>query len=114
MKKTLVLLLAAGLMLLLTGCAVQKAQSTQSAPGAPQVADTSGSSNASQSTDGAQAASSGASGAINSEVIELTEKMYVTYINEIYTNFDDYLGRTIKLAGAVQVAAGAFNAGRRD
>ena len=25
--------------------------------------------------------------------------MYVTYINEIYTNFDDYLGRTIKLQG---------------
>lgn len=33
------------------------------------------------------------------DVINITEKMYVTYINEIYTNATDYLGKTIKIQG---------------
>ncbi len=32
-------------------------------------------------------------------LVELTEKLYVTYINEIYTNYPDYIGRTIRLQG---------------
>ena len=31
--------------------------------------------------------------------IDITEKLYVTYINEIYTNTEDYIGRTIKIQG---------------
>lgn len=33
------------------------------------------------------------------EVIEITEKMYVSWINEIYTNPTDYLGKQIKIEG---------------
>jgi putative membrane protein len=33
------------------------------------------------------------------EVIEITEKMYVTFINDIYTNTEDYLGKTISIEG---------------
>lgn len=33
------------------------------------------------------------------EVIEITEKMYVSWINEIYTNPTDYLGKEIKIEG---------------
>ncbi|MEM1486138.1 hypothetical protein V6615_14905 [Oscillospiraceae bacterium PP1C4] len=33
------------------------------------------------------------------EVIEITEKMYLTWINEIYTNPEEYLGKTIKIEG---------------
>jgi putative membrane protein len=31
--------------------------------------------------------------------VDITEKMYVTYINEIYTNTDDYIGKNIKIEG---------------
>lgn len=33
------------------------------------------------------------------EVIHITEKMYVTYINDIFTNADEYMGKKIKLEG---------------
>ncbi len=33
------------------------------------------------------------------EIINITEKLYVSWINEIYTNADKYLGRTIKIEG---------------
>lgn len=33
------------------------------------------------------------------DVVNITEKMYVSYINDIYYNADDYLGKTIKLEG---------------
>ncbi len=91
MKRFLYVLLAACLMLLVTGCTVQKAQSSQPSQGA-QVANTA-------QTAGAAQAGSTSEVSANSDVIELTENMYVTYINEIYTNFDDYIGRTIKLQG---------------
>lgn len=35
----------------------------------------------------------------DNDVINITEKMYVTYINEIYTNTKDYIGKTIKIEG---------------
>ena len=36
----------------------------------------------------------------NDEVdLNITEKMYVTYINEIYTNPDSYLGKRLKIEG---------------
>ena len=31
--------------------------------------------------------------------LNITEKMYVTYINEIYTNSDSYLGKRLKIEG---------------
>ncbi len=105
MKRFLHFLLATCLMISLTGCTVEKAQSSQGTPGATsaQATDASQMPDASRIPDATQASDS-ASGAqavpaSNSDVIELTEEMYVTYINEIYTNFDDYIGRTIKLQG---------------
>ena len=35
----------------------------------------------------------------NEDIIEITGKMYVTYVNEIYTNTEAYEGKTIKLEG---------------
>jgi uncharacterized membrane protein YcgQ (UPF0703/DUF1980 family) len=32
-------------------------------------------------------------------VIEITEKMFISQINDVYLNADDYLGKTIKLEG---------------
>lgn len=32
-------------------------------------------------------------------VINITEKLFVTYINEIYTNTSDYIGKTIQIEG---------------
>jgi putative membrane protein len=104
MSKPLTFLLTALLAIALGGCAVEKAQSTQNAPGAAQVASTSAASDSpkavdvSQSSSGTQAVAQDAASS-SQGVIELTEKMYVTYINEIYTNYDDYIGRTIKLQG---------------
>ncbi len=34
--------------------------------------------------------------------IDITEKMYVAYINEIYVNTEDYLGKTIRIQGMFQ------------
>lgn len=33
------------------------------------------------------------------DILEITEKMYVAYINEIYMNTENYLGKKIKLEG---------------
>jgi putative membrane protein len=33
------------------------------------------------------------------EIIDITEKMYVLYINEIYINAEDYIGKTIRVEG---------------
>ena len=35
----------------------------------------------------------------NDKTIEINEKMYVSWINEIYTNSDRYIGETIKIEG---------------
>ena len=88
MKKTLLAALAALIALALAGCTVEKNAGPE-ADGA--------------SADGAQAVAGGigtvAAQSQSADVVELTEKMYVTYINEIYTNSPDYLGRTIRLQG---------------
>jgi len=34
--------------------------------------------------------------------VDITEKMYVAYINEIYVNADDYIGQTIRIQGMFQ------------
>lgn len=100
MRKLLGLLLAAYVAVALSGCAVEKAQSTQNAPGASQAASASAASDSTQAVDASQSPSGAQDAAASGQgVIELTEKMYVTYINEIYTNYDDYIGRTIKLQG---------------
>lgn len=31
--------------------------------------------------------------------VDITEKMYVAYINEVYTNSKDYIGKTIRIQG---------------
>ncbi len=77
MKKFTVFVLFLGLALALSGCAVKRADDSAQ----DQTQDSA-----------AQSAAAGAA-------IELTENMYVTYINEIYTNYEDYIGRTIKLEG---------------
>ncbi|ROR23871.1 putative membrane protein [Mobilisporobacter senegalensis] len=38
-------------------------------------------------------------GVDNNEIIEITEKMFLTQINDIYYNFPDYEGRKIKVEG---------------
>ncbi len=35
----------------------------------------------------------------NSDTIVISEDMYVTWINEIYVNYQDYIGKKIKLEG---------------
>lgn len=37
--------------------------------------------------------------AVQEDIIEITEKMYVTYINDIYTNLKNYEGKKIRLEG---------------
>ena len=32
-------------------------------------------------------------------IIEITEKMFISQVNDVYLNTDDYLGKTIKLEG---------------
>jgi putative membrane protein len=34
--------------------------------------------------------------------VDITEKMYVSYINEIYVNTDDYIGKIIRIEGMFQ------------
>lgn len=34
--------------------------------------------------------------------VDVTEKMYVAYINEIYVNTEDYIGKTIRIQGMFQ------------
>lgn len=34
--------------------------------------------------------------------VDITEKMYVTYINEIYLNAEDYIGQNIRIQGMFQ------------
>lgn len=40
----------------------------------------------------------------STKIIELTDKFYVTYINDIFYNQDDYLGKTLRLQGAYMKA----------
>ena len=101
MKKIPMMILAAALALALSGCAVEKAQSAQGAQSAKDTQSGQPTDDASAKTDGAAVASAQTveSAASDQPTIELTETMYVTYINEIYTNYDDYIGRTVKLEG---------------
>lgn len=48
-----------------------------------------------------QAAAKPSAGSYSDEDVDvdITEKMYVTYINEIYTNTPDYLGKVIRIEG---------------
>ena len=85
MRKLSYAALAAALMLLLAGCSVER--SGGAAPDESALAASQGSAR----TTSAQA--------VGGDVVELTEKMYVTYLNEIYANTQDYLGRTIRLQG---------------
>ena len=46
-----------------------------------------------------------------SNIIEISERMFVTHINSIYMNISNYLGKTIKLEGifgATQIETGDF------
>ena len=35
----------------------------------------------------------------NKDIFEIKEKMFIAQINDVYLNFEDYLGKTIKLEG---------------
>jgi uncharacterized membrane protein YcgQ (UPF0703/DUF1980 family) len=39
-------------------------------------------------------------------VIEIKEKMFISQVNDVYLNKDDYLGKTIKLEGLFKIAQG--------
>ena len=82
-------LIALCLALVLTGCAVKNV-TPQETP-TPQANDT-----PLASTD---ALGVSAQAVPDSGVVEVTEDMFVTFVNEIYTNSEDYLGRTIRLQG---------------
>ena len=40
------------------------------------------------------------------DVIEIKEKMFISQVNDVYLNKDDYLGKTIKLEGLFKVEQG--------
>jgi len=42
---------------------------------------------------------SGARSENNSGIVEIKEKMFISQVNDVYLNSDDYLGKTIKLEG---------------
>ncbi len=73
MKKLLVLLITASLLVSLCACGKTNGESESTADATTKQ--------------------------ISDDVINITEKMFVTYINEIYTNTSDYIGKTIKIEG---------------
>ncbi len=42
----------------------------------------------------------------NTEIIEIGDKFFITQVNDIYLNADDYLGKTIKLEGVFKQSTG--------
>ena len=85
----LVLVVAAGSML--TGCSRNDSSSGNSLP---------------RSTGGSSSSTSDSTGILasgDSDVdVDITEKMYVAYINEIYVNTPDYIGQNIRIQGMFQ------------
>ncbi|MDR0320660.1 MAG: hypothetical protein LBI28_04085 [Treponema sp.] len=45
------------------------------------------------------AAFTGGCAKVNKDIVEIKEKMFISQVNDVYLNFEDYLGRTIKLEG---------------
>lgn len=52
-----------------------------------------------QDTTEASTVSASASAVDYDNIIDITEKMYVSWINEIYVNTDSYIGKTVKIQG---------------
>lgn len=50
----------------------------------------------------------------NTHIIELTDKFYVAYINDIFMNQDDYIGKTLRLQGAYSHYTYDFGAGKHS
>jgi len=42
----------------------------------------------------------------NTGIVEIKEKMFVSQVNDVYLNTDDYIGKTIKLEGLFQKEQG--------
>lgn len=100
MKRILVLFLVFAL--ILSGCGTKSSDSTDSvSPSSDAGADTTASQvqtddQALPNSDDVSTSSEDASTEID---VDITEKMYVTYINELYVNTPDYLGQVIRLQG---------------
>lgn len=48
----------------------------------------------------------------DTHIIELKDRFYVAYINDIFMNQDDYIGRTLRIQGAYTKMTYDFGAGR--
>lgn len=100
MKRILSLFLIVAL--LLSGCggnkstadlSGQKSAAPESADTVPEAGETAADSGTGTSPPGVD---------LNDIDVDITEKMYVTYINEIYVNTDDYIGQMIRIEGMFQ------------
>lgn len=97
MKKILLLFLI--LAVLLAGCGgnTSTADLSGKKPAAPKSTDT-----APEALTDSGIGSSPTDADLNDIDVDITEKMYVTYINEIYVNTDDYIGQRIRIEGMFQ------------
>lgn len=104
MKKIKSMLLMMGCLMVFTGCNNQK-ETINSSEGIASEAnqmnleETSNSSNKSAENLYATESERESVERSEGELVEITEKMYVTYINDIYTNLEQYEGKKIKLEG---------------
>ena len=98
MKKRLPLLMV--LILLFAGCGAENSAPVSTADSKPasstNQASPANSVNSNESSSTAVAANTASVSGVD---VNITEKMYVTYINEVYTNVDDYIGKTIQIEG---------------
>lgn len=103
MKKIWILLILSLSLILCSACTATQANQAQDSAAASSEVSSSGSSGAVTqtvlTTQSSSAAASSSETLATGDVIDITEKMYVTYINDIYTNPDDYLGKTIQIEG---------------
>lgn len=93
MKRILAILLCAVLLTAVYGCAIDADPAGGDTPASPSPAAGEPFGEAAQSAAPVQIADK------DGEIIDITEKMYVAYINEIYVNTDDYLGKTLRIEG---------------
>lgn len=87
-----------GLSLIITGCKTQRSIEDEQNS---KVAESTG---ADIEAEGIEAKNTQDTGDTTEDLIEITEKMYVTYVNEIYTNTEAYEGKKIKLEGMLTSA----------
>lgn len=107
MKKTLIIILL--IMFILTGCVKKTGAENADNPNNTQSQDVTvlkrdkeqpaESENVETAKTNENIEADGNDNTDNNEVIEITEKMFLTQINDIYYNFEDYKGKIIKVQG---------------